>query len=161
LVIPKINVFTDNVIDQEALIIRCKTASLPEYGIDIIESHFMGQKQLFAGKPSYGSNTLVTNIDETEDQLVQRGLWIWKQKWFDNDPLSPTGGYSKFANKRSGVAEIILQCHKFNGAKMEYDWHFINAWPSNVGAVDLGMENSAKITPSVTWTFDFPQLVKG
>ena len=70
-IIPNINIMTGGIMNQEALIIRAKTAAIPARGNDTIDSFFMGMKQLFPGRPNF-SNTLSCTLDETEDQIVMR-----------------------------------------------------------------------------------------
>lgn len=159
LTIPNIGAMTSNTITQEGLVIRTKTCAIPSRGNEEIESVFMGMRQWFPGRPTF-SNKLAVSIDETEGQEVTKALYAWRQRIFDIDPSSPTAGYSQAVNKRALSTTIILRQYKFNGEKVENDIHFINAWPSDIGDVDLAMTGNEKIAYAVTFTFDYWLLKK-
>jgi hypothetical protein len=157
--IPDIGNMTGKAIDQEGLIIRTKTCSIPGRGQEEIESYFMGMKQLFPGRPTI-PNKLTISIDETEDQIVTQALYKWRQKIFDIDPKSTTAGYSQALNKRAMSTTINLRMYKFNGVKMPNDIVFTNAWPSECPDIELAMTANEKIAYSVTFTYDYWLLKK-
>jgi hypothetical protein len=153
--IPNINVMTNNIIDMENLIIRIKTASIPGRTNENIDSFFMGMKQLFPGRPGF-SNTMVTNIDETEDNIIGKGLYAWQQRIFDIDPNSATAGYSQVPTKRLASTDVILRMYKYNGEKIgDDDIVLVNTRPTNVEDISLDMASNEKIVYAVTWTYDF------
>lgn len=157
--VPNIGTMTGNAIDMENLIIRTKTCAIPSRGNESIESYFMGMKQMFPGRPTF-SNSLAVAIDETEDQIITKALYAWRQRIFDIDPDSPTAGYSQAINKRAMSTNIILRQYKYNGDKLENDIVFYNAWPSEIGDIELSMTGNEKIAYAVTFTFDFWKLKK-
>jgi len=153
-IIPNIGAMTDGAIDVEGLTIRTKTCAIPSRGNEEIESYFQGMKQLFPGRPTF-SNKLAVALDETEDQIVGKALYAWRQKIFDIDPSSPTAGYSHAPNKRALSTTIILRQYAYNGMSLENDFVFYNAWPSDVGDIELNMTGNEKVSYAVTFTFDF------
>ena len=158
-IIPNVNAMTGGKITQEGLVIRTKTCALPSRGNEEIESFFMGMKQIFPGRPTF-SNKLAVSIDETEDQIVTKALYAWRQRIFDIDPASATAGYSQATNKRAMSTKITLRQYTYNGKKLENDIQFVNAWPSEIGEVELAMTGNEKIAYAVTFTFDYWILKK-
>lgn len=157
--IPNIGAMTGGKIDQENLIIRTKTCSIPGRGNEEIESVFMGMRQWFPGRPTI-PNKLTLSIDETEDMIIAQALYAWRQRIFDIDPASPTAGYSKATNKRAMSTTIILRMYKYNGVKLPNDIVFTNAWPSECPDIELAMTGNEKISYSVTFTYDYWLLKK-
>lgn len=158
-IISDIGKMTGNAINTEGLTIRAKTASIPSRGNESIDSFFMGMKQIFPGRPTF-TNTLSVTLDETEDQIVTKALYAWRNRIFDTNPQSKTAGYSQAINKRALSASITLRQYKYNGVKLDNDIVFYNAWPSEVGDVELNMTGSEKVVYSVTFTYDYWKLVK-
>jgi len=154
LLIPDIGTMTDKEIDQEGFAIRCKNAAIPSRGITTIDSYFHGMKQVFPSRPDL-TNALAVSVDETEDQIVMKSIYAWRQKIFDIDPDSTTAGYSKAMNKRSVSTTIILRQYKYNGVAVDNDIHFINSWPSNMGDVALDMSGDGKVMYDITFTWDY------
>lgn len=148
----KFSAITETVEDD--IIIRSKTCSIPARGNDVIESYFMGMKQLFPGRATF-ENTLSVNIDETEDQLVLQTLYLWRQMVLNISDKSTNAGYSQVGDKRSLTSDLRLQTYKFDGTKMENSIIFKNAWPSNVDGVELNMTGNEKVMYNATFTYDY------
>ena len=157
-IIPKSDDIVSNDL-MESLTIRTKTCVIPARGNEEMDSYFMGMKQYFPGRPTF-TNKLGVQIDETEDQLIMQLLTAWRNKIFDTRPDSATAGYSQAANKRAMSTSILLRQYRFNGEKLKSDIEFVNAWPQEVGDVDLAMAGNEKVTFNVTFTYDFWRLKK-
>ena len=157
--IPDISKMTDGKIDQENLVIRTKTCSIPGRGNEEIESVFMGMRQWFPGRPTI-PNKLTISVDESEDQIISSALYAWRQRIFDIDPTSGTAGYSQALNKRAMSTTAILRMYKYNGVKMPNDIVFTNLWPSECPDVELAMTGNEKVTYQVTFTYDYWLLKK-
>lgn len=149
------NITSDDYV--ESLTIRTKTASIPARGNEEIESFFMGMKQFFPGRPTF-ANKLSLQLDETEDQFIFQVLTTWRNLIFDTRPDSATAGYSQKPNKRALSTSIILKQYRYDGVKLKNDIEFVNAWPSEVGDVELSMNGNEKVTFNTTFTFDFWRL---
>jgi hypothetical protein len=155
LLIPRISEMTNGLIDQEGLVVRAKTASIPSRGNnDDLEQHFLGTYVKYPGKPTF-SNKLSVTLDETEDQIVLQAMQAWQQRIFDIDPNSPTAGYSQAANKAGLSVPITLKQYKFNGTQMGKDIVFYNAWPNMRDDVNLDMNANGKVSPVVSFTWDY------
>jgi len=119
----------------------------------------MGTKANFPGKPSI-TDTLQVTLDETEDQKVQKAIYAWQQRIFDIDPTSGTAGYSQAVNKAGLSTTMMLRAYKYNGQKCDYDMVVYNAWPSERGEISFSMNGSEKVSPNVTFTFDYHLMQK-
>jgi len=158
----------DSVIsDSEDLIIRCRTASIPSRGTEVMESNFMGMKQYFMGKPVIESN-ISTTFEETEDQKVMHFLYAWRQAMFNVNPVEGGDGIanvgmpgaSLFDKKRNLAKTCYLKMYKSEGTLLPYMIKFVNTWPENVDAVSLDYGSNEGVKYNVNWKFDFWQLVK-
>jgi hypothetical protein len=87
-------------------------------------------------------------------------LYAWRQRIFDIDPSSTTAGYSQAPNKRALSTTITLRQYAYNGTKLENDIQFINAWPQEIGEIELAMTGNEKVAYAVTFTYDYWLLKK-
>ena len=160
LLIPSISDVTNGIMgDVEDLIIRCRTATIPARGNESLESSFMGMKQFFPGKPTFG-NTFDVSVEETEDQIVHKALTAWQNLIFNIAPNNPTGGQSLRPLKRDVAKDIYLIMYKYNGESMERKIRFYNCFIQNVGDVSMDYSSQAAVQYSVTFQFDFWELQK-
>lgn len=141
------------IVDDD-LVIRARTASLPQRGNESLESYFMGFKQLFPGKPTFG-NTMEVQFEETEDQKVAKFLYAWRQYILDVNPNSPTAGASGAVTKRQATRNIYILQYKYHGDVLKKKVQLFNAWPSNVADVSLDMNGAESVKYSVTFSFDY------
>lgn len=157
--IPAISDVTQGIMgDVEDLVIRARTATIPSRGNDTIDSQFMGMKQFFPGKPSFG-NTFEVTIEETEDQIVHRALTSWQNLIFNISPTLATGGQSQRPLKRDVAKDIYLIMYKYNGEEIERKIRFYNAFVQNVGDVTMDYNGNEAVQYSTTFNFDFWELV--
>jgi len=156
--IPNINKMTNNVINQEGLVVRIKSAVLPGRSNEIITSVFMGTDQDFPGRIKF-AKAIALSIDETEDQIVARAIHEWQQKIFNADPMSPNAGHA-MGSKKDYTTKSILRMYKYNGEKLPFDWVMYNSWPSNMEDVTLDMTSSDKVSRTLTLSFDYWKLEK-
>lgn len=138
----------------EELIIRCRSAQIPERGVEAITSSFGVMKQFFAGKPTF-SNTLPVTFEETDDQLVFDVIQQWQQLLTDIRT-----GKSQVASKRGATRTIFLNQYKVNGDDMKYRYRFVNAWPQNRASAEVGYDSNDSVKYSVTFQFDYWDTVK-
>lgn len=154
LYIPNVNTIPNAGLTEEDITIRTRTASLPERGNETIESNFMGFKQFFPGKATFG-NSMSTTIEETEDQKVSKFLYAWRQYILDVNPNSITAGASGALTKRQATRNMYILQYKYSGTVMEKKIQLFNAWPQAVAAVTLDMNGTEQIKFDVTWQFDY------
>jgi len=158
LLIPSISEVTNGIMsDVEDLVIRCRTASIPARGNDPIESNFIGMKQFFPGKPTFG-HTLAVTVEETEDQIVHKALTEWQNLIFNVDPGSPVGGQSQRPIKRAVAKDVYLLMYKYNGSEMDRKIRFYNCFIADVGEVSMEYAGGAAVQYPVTFQFDFWEL---
>lgn len=155
LLIPAISDVTNGVMtDVEDLIIRARTCVIPSRGNEPMTSEFMGMKQFFPGKPTFG-NTFAVGIEETQDQIVWKALTAWQELVFSIDPNSPTGGASQRPLKRDVAKDIFLIMYSYDGKPLEKKVRFINCFPQNVGDVTMDYSGNAQVRFECTFQFDF------
>lgn len=153
LLVPNIGDF-----DQDDMILRVRTATIPSRAVEVIESNFMGMKQFFPGKALF-TNTLVVQYEEFEDQKVTTQLYDWQQKLFDVDPDSRTAGSGQESGKRNVTRDISLVMYGYNGKKLKKKIVFYNAFVENVGDSALGYANNESVKYDVTFRFDYWKLI--
>lgn len=153
--IPNLNDMTDEIMkDDEDLTVRVRSAVIPSRGNDPIESNFIGMKQFFPGKPTFG-HTLAVSIEETEDQIVHRALTAWQDRLFNVNPNDATAGVSSALLKRQLTKTIYLLPYKYNQDKMLKKIRFHNAFIQNVDDVTMDYTGNASVKYTTTFQFDF------
>ena len=141
-------------LDQDDMVIRCRTASIPGRTIAPIESNFMGTKQFYPGKSKYTGN-LAIQLEEFEDQKVHQALHSWMQSIFDYDPKSGTAGQSKAAGKNDYSVDVTLKLYKGDGSDVDKKIRFYNCWPTSVGDAALDYAGPDSVKYDVTFQFDY------
>jgi hypothetical protein len=158
LLIPSIADVTGGIMgDVEDLIIRARTATIPSRGNDPIASEFIGMKQFFPGKPTFG-NTFAVQIEETENQIVHKGLTYWQNLIYNISPTDPTGGQSLRPLKRQVAKDVYLLMYTYNGRTLEKKIRFYNSFIQNVGDVSLAYSGNESVKYDATFQFDFWEL---
>lgn len=156
LIIPGIGAVTDGIMKKdEDLAVRVRSAVIPSRGNDPIESNFMGMKQFFPGRPSFGGNTFDVTIEETEDQIVHRAITAWQNQIFNIRLSDPTNGASLRPLKRQLTRDVYLLEYKYNQELMTNKVHYYNAFVQNVGDVSLDYSGGELVRYSVTFQYDF------
>jgi len=159
LLIPSIKDVTCGIMsDVEDLIIRVRSAVIPSRGNESITSDFMGMKQFFPGKPTFG-NTFAVEIEETEDQIVWKSLNAWNELIFNTNPNSPMGGSSQKPMKRDVAKDVFLIMYAYNQRPLDKKVRFFNCFPQSVGDVTMSYTGNEQVKFSCTFQFDFWQAV--
>jgi hypothetical protein len=170
--VPRISeIITDsNIIkDEEEFIIRAKTAAIPDRSNVPIESYFMGMKQIYQGRVEYG-NSLTIDFEETEDQKIVKAIYVWQNVIFNTRDADTNSGHSLTNGKRLGssgnqsvtgrTTDLFVKMYKYNGELCDNMIKVVNAWPSNISEVGLDMAGNEAIRYSVTFTYDYWNLMK-
>jgi len=140
-------------IGDDELVIRCRTAVLPQRGNEPIEAVFMGMKRYYPGKPVF-SHTLAVTFEEFEDRKVSAALYAWQQDIFDIE----TNGASLVTGKGDIVRTATLQLYGYDGEpinggdKSKIEFH--NAWVQDVAEVALDYAASDSVKYAVTFQYD-------
>jgi len=159
LLIPSIADVTGGIMgDVEDLVIRARSVVIPSRGNEPITSEFIGMKQYFPGKPTFGS-TFAVNIEETENQIVHKALTFWQNLIYNISPNDPTGGQSLRPKKRDVAKDVYLLMYAYNGAPLEKKIRFYNCFIQNIGDVTMAYGGNESVKYDVTWQFDFWELV--
>ena len=149
-----------NLIDEDDVTIRCRTVTIPGGGFEKVETNFLGFKQYFPIKIKQTS-TIVTELEEFEDQKVSKLLYNWKNKIINQDPLNPTAGNAspltpfKKAPLIGYTRNIHIRCFTYDGEELDQKIIMHNSWPENVEDVSLSYGNSESVKYHVTWAFDY------
>ena len=142
-------------LDQEDLLVRCRSVSIPPRTINAIQSDWMGMKQFFPSKPDVGG-TFVATFEETEDMKIQQIFYEWSQTIFNVNPKSLlTAGKSKRPLKRQLTKDIFLIMFGYDGTPLPKSIRFTNAWVQNVADVPLDYGAGDSVKYSVTFQYDF------
>jgi hypothetical protein len=158
LLIPSISDVTGGVMgDVEDLIIRVRSAVIPSRGNTPITSEFIGMRQFFPGKPTFGDSFAV-QIEETEDQIVHKAMTNWQNLIFNTSPTEATGGQSLRPLKRDVAKDVYLLMYTYNGQELEKKIRFYNCFISGISDVSLAYSGNESVKYDVTFSFDFWQL---
>lgn len=148
---------------EEDITIRCRSASIPSRGNELIETFFMGMKQLFPGKPTFDNNLNIV-FEEFEDLKVTDFLNKWQRKIFDTNVGDNTAGSSQSLGKRDLASSYATVAYlKLYSVKQELlpdQIKFVNIWPSSKPALDLNYQSNDIIRYNVTFSFDYWEIYK-
>ncbi len=158
--IPDISPLTDGILSVDDVIIRSKSISIPGRGNEIIEVNWKGMKQLFPGKPTFGSNTVIFAFYEYEDQKISTGLKRWQDKVFNVNPNDPNGGASTVNKKRDIARDLIITSSKYNKENVDFSFKLWNAWIQNVDDIALDYTSQDSVGFQATFAFDYITVEK-
>jgi len=130
---------------DRAMSLMTKGASIPDATIGMVPVPFMGRQIKVPGNRTYAEWTTTAMVSEGYE------AWDAIRKWIDllNGPVSnlslaadPTKTIGVTQYSRTGAPNVKVQ--------------MMNAWPSNLGAIELGWENNDSIAEfSITWQYDY------
>ena len=142
-------------ITQDDMILRVRSAVIPQRAIEVIESNFMGMKQFFPGRPSF-SHTLTVDFEEFEDQKVLQYFYKWFEKMNVLDPNDNQSGVAKSGEDKKSVSQdITLKMYSFDGKSLSKKIKFIKAYPETMSDSTLGYANSDSVKMNITFRFDY------
>jgi hypothetical protein len=160
LLFPNIDKVCPSIKNPDDLLVRCKSAIFPSRGNEIIESWFMGLKQIFPSKPRFG-NVLSTVIEESSDQKIMIALNEWNNWLFQVDPNGANAGASQANVKRLSqgskayAIDAFLTTYSYDGVALAKKIKFFNCFPTNVGDVPLEYAGNDSVKFSTDFSFDF------
>jgi hypothetical protein len=160
LLIPDISNIVTTITNDEPLIIRAKTAAIPDRSNTPIESYFAGMVQYFPGRVTFGS-TLNVEFEEGEDLTITKTLYEWQNRIFNINENDEDTGHALAESKRNGqTTNIYVKMFKYNGQAVDNMIKCVNAWPTSISESPLDMRGSEAIFRSVVFQFDYWDLVK-
>ena len=141
-------------ITTEDMLIRVRSAVIPQRAIEPIETNFMGMKQWYPGRTSF-THTITIDFEEFEDQNVTKYFWAWFEKMNKLDKSDQTGVATGAGGKKDIAEDIILRMYKYDGGEMEKKITFIKAYPESMADATLGYANNESLKHSITFRFDY------
>ena len=142
-------------VTEEDMIVRVRSAVIPQRAIEVIESNFMGMKQFFPGRPSF-SHTLTVDFEEFEDQKVLTHIYEWFEKITVIDPADAQSGVAKKSeSKKTFAQDITLRMYSTDGTELDKTIVFYNAYPETLSDSTLGYANNDSVKMNVTFRFDY------
>jgi hypothetical protein len=157
LLIPEIGKVSKNAIEDD-LIVRCKSVSIPERGVQKIESSFMGMKQYFPGMSNFG-HTLAVTFEETSDLKVTSIFNDWANILFDIRSGSKSGGVGQVEKKRDATLDLYLRLYNYDGKILDKSIKVVNTFIENQDAIALDYTSNDSVKVNVTFSYDFWQWV--
>jgi len=140
---------------QDDFTFRCRTASIPGRGNEVISSFFLGQERFYPGRPQWGGNQLTVEVEEYEDQRGLQAVNSWNQFMFDADPQGINPGAALAPNRAALTRDISLFMYKYNGEKLPKKVIFYNTWLETVGDVALSYNTSESVKYSLQFRWDY------
>jgi hypothetical protein len=158
---PNINEILPNTVpNDEGLIVRAKTTSMPGRTVEVIESNHFGIKQFFPGRVSF-AGTLEVTYEETDDLFVTKALNEWNNKIFEVDPAAENAGSSDAVSKRQGLStDAYLKLYRYNNDLLDRKIRIYNVWPQTVADVPMDYNGNESVKYSVTFQYDFWRAVE-
>jgi hypothetical protein len=150
LLVPNIGELTQN-----DFTFRCRSASIPGRGNEVISSFFLGQERFYPGKPTWGGNNLAVEIEEYDDQRGIQALNSWNQLMFDADMTSDGAGFASQSTRVGLTRDVTLLMYKYNGEKLPKKVVFYNAWLESISdtALNYNASESVKYTATLRWDY--------
>lgn len=151
--IPGINRVSNNA-TMDDLMLRARSVSIPERGVEKIVSNYKGMKQYFPGQINFGG-TLPITFEETQDYKVSTILYDWANRIFDVRNASATGGVAQADDKQLIVLPIYIQQYGVDGSPLGKSIRVYNAFIENQDAIQLEYATNDSVKISVTFSFDW------
>lgn len=132
--------------DSRKISLMTKGASIPDATIGMVPVPFMGRQVKVPGNRTYAEWTTTAMVSEGYE------AWDSIRSWIDllNGPVSNLEAPTSDVYKTIGVTQYART--GLQNVKVE----MMNAWPSNLGAIELGWENNDSIAEfSITWQYDY------
>jgi hypothetical protein len=131
-----------------ALTWKCQTTGLPGFSIDRVTVPLHGVELVYMGRKVY-EHTFTTTFLESADWSTRAQFYAWSEagrSWINN-----TGS---FASTYKVNGQIVV----YNDLPQVSDTiNVIGMWPAVVADVDLNGGESAAVSLSITWSYDYVQ----
>lgn len=156
-----------NILDIEDLMIKARTASLPQKSFNELETQYMGSKLLYPGKATVSGDFNV-RWDEFQDLSVSVALHRWSNLMFNqgfkNDISYGTnnqktgGASSNYAKDYTCTAEILLFDSTLNNV-LPVKWCLYRVWPKTISSFGLDQDADGKITREATFSYSNFEII--
>lgn len=149
----------NSILDIEDLMIKARTATLPQKSFSEMDTQYMGSKLLYPGKATV-SGEFSVRWDEFQDLSISTALHRWSNllfnQGFKNDISlngALTGGaISNNAKDYTCTAEVMLFDSTLKNP-LKYKWLIYRVWPKTVNAVNLDQDGEGKITRECSFSY--------
>lgn len=137
-------------IDTDALELRCRTASLPDFASERIEIPYLADKVPYPGRDA-STKAIDFTFWESIDSVIVTNIVAWRQLIHN-----PATGIR--LPKISFVGQVLTEMLDPQGNVMS-TWTLHNAWPENLQQSPLDYETNAFVQYVVTFAYDWVELV--
>lgn len=154
-----------SILDTDDLMIKAKTASLPQKSFNELDTQYMGSKLLYPGKATVSGDFSV-RFDEFQDLSISIALHRWSNllfnQGFKNDISmngQTTGGAaSNFAKDYTATAEVLLYDSTLNNL-LPVKWVIYRVWPKTINAYGLDQDADGKVTREASFSYSNFEVV--
>lgn len=153
-----------DMLGAEDLMLRAKTASIPQKTFGELSTEYMGSKLVYPGKATVDGD-LTIQFDEFQDMTISKLLHRWSNLMFnhaiddDIDATGVTGGaYSNYIKDYTATITVDLYDSTLTN-KLPISYKFRFAWPKEIASAELNMEGDAKVTRSVTFKYSTYEVI--
>lgn len=141
----------------EDIALLARDAVWPGRDTEFIESFFLGMKENFPGKVTFGG-TLDIQFEERESQIVKRTLYKWEQEMFD-----VTRGHSNAtatgAEKQELARDIKVSLKAYNGSNLPYSIVFRGSMIKGGQDLALSMSGGEGAIIPCSFQYDWWEMV--
>ena len=154
-----------SILDTDDLMIKAKTASLPQKSFNELDTQYMGSKLLYPGKATVSGDFSV-RFDEFQDLTISIALHRWSNLMFNqgfkNDislGSQMTGGAaSNYAKDYTATAEVILYDSTLVN-RLPCKWVLYRVWPKTINAYGLDQDGEGKVTREASFSYSNFEVV--
>lgn len=155
-----------NVLDIDDLMIKSRSASLPQKTFNELDTQYMGSKLLFPGKATVAGDFSV-RFDEFQNLSVSRAMHAWQNLMFNqgfkndidfgNGQLTG-GAASNDPRQYTATAEVLLFDSTLKNL-LPYKYVIYRVWPKTLNAYGLDADAEGKITREVSFSYSTFEMV--
>lgn len=148
-----------NILNQEDLKIKARTANLPTKTFNELDTQYMGTKLLYPGRATV-SGDLEIQWDEFQDMTISEQLHKWANMLMNQGFKDDIGGgsdmtggaISNYASQYCATIDIRLYDSTLKNM-LPLKWRLYRCWPKTIA--NFGMDHNAdgKVTRNATFSY--------
>ena len=154
-----------NVLDQEDLKIKARTANLPTKTFNELDTQYMGTKLLYPGKATI-SGDLEIQWDEFQDMTVSEQLHKWANMLMNQGFKDDIGGgsdmtggaISNYASQYCATIDIRLYDSTLKNM-LPIKWRLYRCWPKSLSNFGLDHNADGKVTRNATFSYSNFEII--
>ena len=148
-----------NVLDQEDLKIKARTANLPTKTFNELDTQYMGTKLLYPGKATI-SGDLEIQWDEFQDMTISEQLHKWANMLMNQGFKDDIGGgsdmtggaISNYASQYCATIDLRLYDSTLKNM-LPIKWRLYRCWPKSISNFGLDHNADGKVTRNATFSY--------